>query len=238
MKALKLLVVALAAAPLVASASINQIGDPSVIGSKLIYGMDSVYGVTNPPNPSANWLTATFENKDANTVTLTLDPLGIGAGEFVTDWAFNFTTGKPLSFNIVTDPVGLSTSIVVASNSLNLTSPGLAGFDLKFHFPGTTLLGDPFVQGEKLVVDISAGTGLKVSDFLLTTPGNASSNPPSFYTAVELAGISSYHLIADLYPSEGGGGGSIPEPSTYAGLAGLAVLALAYWRRRRAALFC
>lgn len=236
MKALKLLVVALAATPLIASASIDLVGD-----SKLTYGMDLVYGVTNTPNPAApagGWLIATFENKDANTVTLTLNPLGIGSGEFVTDWAFNFTPGKALSFSVTTNPTSLSSSsnIVVAPDSLNLTSTGLAGFDLKFHFPGTTQPG-AFVQGEKFVVDISAVGGLKASDFLLPTLGNASSNPPAFYSAVELAGIASYHLIADLYPSEGGSGGAIPEPSTYAGLAGLAVLGLALWRRQQVGLY-
>jgi hypothetical protein len=86
-----------------------------------------------------------------------------------------------------------------------------------------------FTQGEKFVVDISAA-GLTSANFLATNLGG-------FYSAVEVSGVGYYNLTTDLYPSEGGSGGSIPEPSTYAAFAGLAVLALAFWRRQSMA-FC
>jgi hypothetical protein len=227
MKALKLLVIALAATPLIASASIDQ------TATSLTYGMDRVFGFPNPPSPSVpsgGWLTATFQDQGVNTgiVRLTLDPVGIAPDEFVTDWVFNVATVNPtsLGFSIVgSNPTSLSLpgDVATGNNAQNLTTLGLTGFDLRFHFPDNTGAG-MFTQGEKFVVDISAA-GLTSANFLATNLGG-------FYSAVEVSGVGYYNLTADLYPSEGGSGGSIPEPSTYAAFAGLAVLALACWRRQ------
>lgn len=228
MKALKLLVIALAATPLIASATINQ------TATTLTYGMDRVFGFPNPPNPipvpATGWLTATFADQGADTVRLTLDPLGIAPDEFVTDWVFNVATVNPtaLSFSIVTNPTSLSLpgDVATGNNAQNLTTLGLTGFDLRFHFPDNTGAG-MFTKGEQFVVDISA-VGLTSAHFLATNLGG-------FFSAVEVSGVGYYNLTADLYPGEGGGTGAIPEPSTYAGLAGLGVLVLALWRRRQLA---
>ena len=237
MKAFKLLAVALAATPLIASAG------------TLTLDLNTVFtgGLPGGSNPLVTpWLRATFDDTadsiGANGVRLTLTALNLTPTEFVSDWVFNLNTTKSaaaLGFTIIpTNPTGLlqpntnQYGIFAANNAQDnqLGAAGLKDFDIAFEFPVSNGSGR-LTAGDSFVVDISYTSALGAADFDFQNAPNGVA-----YSAAHVQGIfpndDSSKIFANLSDG-GGGGGSIPEPSTYAAFAGLAALVLGVWRHRR-----
>ena len=230
MKALELLVAALAASPLIASAS------------TLTFDLDTVF-TGGTPGGTTPWITAVFDDSldafGADGVQLKLTAANLLPGEFVTQWAFNLNTAliaTDLTFTQVTNattglvvPGGISTS-VNAENALGAN--GLKNFDITFNFPGKNQpAGNRFELGDVFIVDISRVGGLVAGDFDYINVLNGVAHTGAHIQGIYGMGEDSSKIVGD---GGGGGGGSIPEPSTYAAFAGLAALALGFGRRRQA----
>lgn len=164
MNALKLLVVALAATPLIASAD------------TLSFELDTVYTGGTPSGPTP-WLAATFDDTlDAfgdNGVRLTLTAPNLASGEFVTQWVFNLNTALTASGLTFTQVTNNTTGLVVPGDittSLNgessLGADGLKNFDITFNFPDENQpVGTRFEQGDVFSVDMSRVGLLSSGDF-------------------------------------------------------------------------
>jgi hypothetical protein len=182
------------------------------------------------PGESQPWLTLNFQDVAPNTVQLTFNAVNLPAtGEFVSGWYVNFNPAldsdlSKLSFSIVSNPTGLANSnISVGADAFGADGDGL--YDLLFNFPTS---GTTFTSGEKVVVDVSGLNGFSVneSDFL--------------YQSTKRGGNGVYYSAAHVQAESGGASGwvgatavsVIPEPTSYAAIAGVLVLGLVAWRRR------
>ncbi len=217
MKALKLLVVAMAASPLIAFAD------------SLTLSLDTVVSGGTPAGTSP-WISAYFTDYSGG-VHLKLDASNLVSGEFVTDWTFNLT-----DWTKVISPSGATSSpagiypVISTSNNGEKAGP-LKDFDITFFFTPDNNSNPPFRLngGNSYEVDLA---GLSVADFNLTNKDGSG----IYFSAAHIQGIPVNNGGKDsawIATSDGGGGGSIPEPSTYAAFAGLAALALGVWRHRR-----
>jgi hypothetical protein len=180
------------------------------------------------PGGSQPWLTLAFQDVAPNTVQLTFNAVNLpAAGEFVSGWYFNFNPAldldlTKLSFSIVSNPTGLTNSnISVGADAFGADGDGL--YDMLFSFPTS---GSTFTSGKKVVVDVSGTNGFSVneSDFL--------------YQSTKRGGNGVYYSAAHVQAESGGNSGwvgasAIPEPTSYAAIAGALVLGLVVWRRRR-----
>jgi hypothetical protein len=182
------------------------------------------------PGGSSPWLTLNFQDLAPNSVQLTFDAVNLPAtGEFVSGWYVNFDPAldsdlSKLSFSIISNPTGLANSnISVGADAEPADGGGL--YDILFGFPTS---GSTFTAGEKVVVDVSGTNGFSVneSDFL--------------YQATKHGGNGVYYSAAHVQAESGGASGwvgdsVIPEPTSYAAIAGALALGLVVWRRRRLA---
>ena len=85
----------------------------------------------------------------------------------------------------------------------------------------------------------TAPTVLTVGDVITLSAGSLSYAPPAtsagYYGTLPTSGYYNTIIVDEAYYKLGAGGSTIPEPSTYAGFAGVAALALAAIRRRKIA---
>jgi len=97
---------------------------------------------------------------------------------------------------------------------------GFSGFTVEFDVNGSTDNSNWTFLGAATLTD-SSDMGLRSEDFIL-------SGDPYRYIRLDYTGGTHHSSAAEIQIY------AIPEPSTYAMLAGLAALGLAAWRRRRA----
>jgi hypothetical protein len=182
---------------------------------------DVLFSGSSPAGP-APWLTAAFSDAEGG-VTLTLSTDGLSPGEFVgkKGWYFNFNDDK---IDVLDDLQFTH----VSGNAADRIDVGVDGFkadgggyyDLRFAWNNrpAARLG----EGMTVVYRIDGVEGLTASDFIgyLSAP---SGGQGEWWSAAHVQGI------------QGGGSGwvaAIPEPATVT-LAGLGVLAAAFWAGRR-----
>ncbi len=169
------------------------------------------------PSGTAPWLTATFADGPANTVTLTLQG-HLAVNEFISEWSFNIsnTSLMPLTFAYDATSTGPAAS-TIDQNANSLQADGDGKFDIRLNFP-TAGSGNRFNDTETVIYTIT-GTGLTAGlfdDVSATQGGNG-----IYHSAAHVQGI-------DADPTSGWIGDKptgVPEPGTLlligAGLVGL-----------------
>jgi hypothetical protein len=189
--------------------------------------LNDVFSGTTPGG-SQPWLTLTSQDVATNTVQFTFDAVNLPTGgEFVSGWYFNFNPAldsdlTKLSFSIVSNPTGFTTSNIKVGTMAGADGGGYYNFEFDFPTSGST-----FTSGEQVVVDVSGTNGFSVneSDFL--------------YLASPHGGNGVYYSAAHIQAESGGNSGwigatAIPEPTSYAAIVGVLTLGMISWRRRRA----
>ncbi|MFO0832998.1 MAG: hypothetical protein U0637_14295 [Phycisphaerales bacterium] len=189
-------------------------------------------GGTSPTGP-APWGTATFNDTASNTVELTLTrSTGLSSGEFIRVWLFNLNPSmNPTGMTIAQNSGPVSTNSTRAGSDTDSAFRGDGGsyFDFKFEWP-TSNSADRFDGDWVSAVYTLTMSGLDASDFLDLGVG-AGNSPNGLYTAAHIQGI----------PPQGGSGwvtgGPGPlvplPPAAWTGMAGLGLVGLAGWKRRR-----
>jgi hypothetical protein len=186
------------------------------------------------PGGSSPWLTLSIQDLAPNSVQFTFNAINLPAsGEFVSGWYFNFNPAlnsdlSKLSFSIISNPTGFKNSNITVGTKNAADGGGYYNFEFDFPTSGPT-----FTSGEKVVVDVSGTNGFSVneSDFL--------------YLAQPHGGNGVYYSAAHVQAESGGASGwvgattvsAIPEPTSYAAIAGALALGLVVWRRRRLAAY-
>ena len=183
------------------------------------------------PSGSAPWMTASFADTAADTVTMTLTNL-MGSGQFISDVVFNSSVNPTLLTVTRLDsaPPAVNNFFTSATQDMVGGSEMKAGlFNMFIDFappPGNEV----FNSANGAVIYKFTGTGLDSSDFMMqSAPGGSGYLGTTFFMAAKVQGIPT-----------GEGSGSIgvttpiPEPETYAMLlAGLGLMGLVARRRRR-----
>ncbi len=193
-----------------------------------IYELDTEFsGGTEPAGPSP-WISATFEDIDANTVKLTLNNFNLVGSEFVGGWYFNFNDSldvNNLNFNRIGGTAIKDPSISTGLNSFKADGDGY--FDILFDFPNKKK--DRFIAQDTLVYEISNSNPISGLDFAFeSAPGGGNG---SWYSAAHVQSIS-----GDFSGWIGAGPAvAVPEPSTYLMLGTLLGIVLIFARRRKTA---
>ncbi len=190
-----------------------------------VHELDTEFsGGTEPAGPSP-WLTATFQDIDANTVSLTLSNLNLVEKEFVGSWYFNFNEKldiDKLKFKNIGGTAVKKPSISTGSNKFKAAGDGY--YDIEFDFP--TKKKDRFVAQDTLVYEISSPNPISGLDFSFTSEFKGEVG--SWYSAAHVQSIDS------KFSGWIGGGPevAVPEPSTYLMLGSLLGTILLFSRRR------
>ena len=137
----------------------------------------------NSPSGSSPWLSATFEQIDADTVRLTMISDLSSSSEFVSKWFFNLNpalNAAQLRFTEVSlGNVGKAPTIQSSNDAFN--GLGKSGdFDILFKFKTSDRKdgGDRFREGSEIIYDVSlVGGGLRADDFNYSSPGGKLSEP-------------------------------------------------------------
>ncbi|MGH2362591.1 MAG: PEP-CTERM sorting domain-containing protein, partial [bacterium] len=184
------------------------------------------------PAGSPPWLRAVFDDHGGTgSVTLTLSSLTpvLDAGEFITEWDFNFNPAKtpgPFAVGQSSGPPFAS----VASGSDAINAPEGNRFDLAIRFE-TSNSPDRFNDGEVAVLTLTL-TGITASDFNFLSTVVGGGNGP-FLAAAHVQGIGPNDNDSGwLAPGNGGPPQETPEPGSLA-LLGASLLGLLGLSRRR-----
>jgi len=237
----------LMAAPLLApvGAQATPISEPLTFTVNTAFNGTSIDG-------SSSWLTASFLNAGANTVTLTLTSHLANASEFISEVAFNFynaAISSPKKLTITETSYAGSALASISKDKyddqeLNGGGKSGKGFDIALEFATNNKAADRFAGSDVAVFTIT-GSGITQGDFNLVNKGNAAA-----YFAAHIQGLST----RNGGDGENGGDGSavikdgtpivsaanliapnppaaVPEPGTLLlWLAGLPAIGL--WRNR------
>ncbi|HEU6449357.1 MAG TPA: hypothetical protein VFV23_13050 [Verrucomicrobiae bacterium] len=156
------------------------------------------------PGGGAPWLRAEFTDSGVNTVQLTLSVLSLGAGEYVSDWYFNFDpllNASSLRFDAQAPDHG------AGNNAFYVFEGGL--YDVAFS------LDEPFTTGDSITFSITRknGDALSASDFdYFSSPLWILDDP--YLSAAHIEGISDGRQC--WYA--GGGGWLSPEENSPTGV--------------------
>lgn len=203
----------------------------------VILNLDSV-DTGAAPGGTSPWLVATFTNDGPDAVLMTLTAPGLvysdTTKEFVTKWAFNIDPAlqgalTAANFAVLTPPTtnGLVWSIEVGADSTNL-SPSF-GYDFLLSFGTSNRQGgiERFENPDFFQARITLpGVSENSFAFLNTGSGRLA------YSYAHVQGIASEPGSGKIYTGDGSTPPEeIPEPSTYALIAG-GLGALAFLRRK------
>jgi hypothetical protein len=189
-------------------------------------------GATEPSGPSP-WGTATFTDIGANTVSLTLTRAAtLTANEFIRTWLFNLNPAlNPAGLSITQSGGPTSTNTVRTGSDTDNAFRGDGGsyFDVKLEWPSTTSDANRF-DGDWLSATYTLSmAGLDANDFVDLGVG-AGNSPNGLYHAAHIQGMPNG---ASGWVT--GGPVIIPLPAAaWAGMAGLGLVGVQSWRRRRA----
>ncbi len=184
----------------------------------------------NPSGPSP-WGVASFTDTGANTVQLTLSrATTMGAGEFIRVWLFNLNPSmNPTGLGITQNSGPVSSNSTRAGSDTDNAFRGDGGsfFDFKFEWP-TSNSADRFDGDWISAVYTLTMTGLDANDFVDLGVG-AGNSPNGLYQAAHIQG-----MTAGSAWVTGGPGVLVPLPSAaWTGMAGLGMVGLVGWKRRR-----
>ena len=135
----------------------------------------------------------------------------------------NFGTGFTLSVSGGTTYY-LNENIAVSSQAIS-TDGGSNNYDVIFYFTNTDYEAMSLSSGQTVTISGTAAvTGQGTTAFITPTGSDYSSFLASGHDGSRLSDVGTETLTSE----------AVPEPSTYAALAGLGALALAFLRRRKA----
>ena len=196
----------------------------NALAVSLTFNYDGVFSGSSPGG-TAPWLTAKFEQVDADTVRLTMSTAGLIGSEFVdgkkAGWYFNFDDAEDVEALRFTFVSGYEADVLdVQENDFKADGDGY--YDIAFAWK------DPnFIAGQTAVYLIDYALGLSIDDFnFKSSPGGGEG---VYESAARVQGIAG-GLSGWVYPSGGGvpGNGEVPEPGTIVllglGLFGLGLL--------------
>jgi hypothetical protein len=191
--------------------------------SALTFQYNIEFSGAQAPGGPPPWLTATFTDSGAGTVSLILSASGLTGSENVTEWDFNVTDSfiGNLTFS-QTSKTGTFTDPTILQSSNAFKADGDGNYDIEFLF-ATGSAAARFGAGESVTYDISA-TGLTANDFNLLSQPAGGHGP--FLSAAHVqnttgAGTGGSGWIAP------GGGGTVPDSGATATLLGLGLAGLA-----------
>jgi hypothetical protein len=198
----------------------------SAQATTLTFGLDYEFSGATPPEGTAPWITATFDDSygGLNTVLLTMSADNLIDNEFIGEWLFNFDDSfdvTQLSFT----PVGGTPDYDIYTGIDAYKADGDGYFDIRFDFPpppGNS--PNKFTAGETVVYDITYISSIDVYAFdFLSAPGGGQG---TYYFAAHIQGIG----IDD--EDSGWIGTPVPEPSTVL-LVGTGLLGMIAFGRKR-----
>lgn len=195
----------------------------SLHADTLFFGMNDTFSGTSPSG-STPWITASFNQINSNTVSLTMSVANLVNSEFVTEWDFNLNPNKnPVSLSFArTDATTVGSSVATGTNAFKADGDGF--YDISFTFP--TANSNRFSAGTGPVsYNISSTNPLSAADFnFLSAPGGGAG---PFLSAAHIQGIGADSLSGWIDPTV-----AVPEPYTYLVLASFLLLALSLYRIR------
>jgi hypothetical protein len=186
----------------------------------------SAGGVSAPAGP-APWIDAHFQDVSPGTVRLTVDNLGLGSGEFVSQLYLNLNTADnpgSLVFNRVASS-GAFTLPAIYHQTANAYKAGGDGYyDIEFAFSTANNTARRFNESDSVTYQITGIPGLVAADFIYgSAPGGGAG---AWFAATHIQGICSgagsvWASPLQITP--------VPEPAAGA----LLVLSAGLWRGRR-----
>ena len=208
------------AALVAACAILAALGAPAS-GSTVSYDLSVEFSGAAPPEGSAPWLKATFDDGGSpGSVSLTLTATNLTGDEFVGSWMFNLDPtlqptdlqfSAPVKTGTFSDPpIGLSSN--------GFTADGDGDYDIEFDFVEGGGANDRFGVGEAAEYTITGIAGLTADSFDFLSFPHGGQGP--FHTAAHVQGIG----------EDSGWVTTVPGPAS---LSLLAVGAIALARRRR-----
>jgi hypothetical protein len=194
--------------------------------AQLVFQVDTVFNGSTPAS-TPPWLTATFNTVVTGQVQLVLESHLNVASEFIDEVTFNVDPSiVPSDLSIAQDPVAnpVITSISnTTDNAQNLTGGGGAGhgFDVKLDWGSAAGVGR-FNDSDVVTLTIT-GTGITEDSFNFTNSGGADA-----HVGAHIQGIpGTAGTISGAVKDSSGGQppSSVPEPGTWAQLAGIGLSA-------------
>jgi hypothetical protein len=209
---------------------------PEAWAGMIIFGLDSSTNgdLPNKIDPSKEALTFRFEDTATDQVTVTFDATNLLADNYITTVLFNYD-GDATDWNITTFSSQVRSTAQTESQVLSggdELKAGLFNVRITFQDSDNSINPDFFSGGETAFV-LLTGSGLRATDFLVTSIDKPAPNPSAggWYGAALVEGIQ-----VGGRESSGSIGAStftvVPEPSSIALLA-VGGLGLAAFRLRR-----
>jgi hypothetical protein len=161
---------------------------PQAGATGILYQFDNIFSYSGASSPAglAPWLDATFQDT-ANGVLLTINDVGLSAGEFLSSIYFNITPADNVNNLIFSYQNGSSglTSPTIQTGEDGFKADGDGKYDILFNF--STAASGRFGAGDSITYLISGIAGLAATDFsFMSTP--AGGHGP-FYAAAHIQGI-------------------------------------------------
>ncbi len=208
-------------------------GTPAIAGV-ISFELDTEFSGATPPEGTAPWATATFDDSfgGSSTVRLTMSAGGLFDKEFLSRWYFSFDpTLDPSKLSLT--PVDI-TAVALSGFSFStgvdaFKADGDGLYDILFDFPPPPgKFTSKFTAGESLILDLTYVSPISASSFdFLSTPGGGHG---PFKSAAHVQGIGP--TDADSGWIAPGDGVEVPEPTTL-WLFGAALLAIGFVARRQ-----
>jgi hypothetical protein len=150
-----------------------------------IFELNKEFSGATQPSGTAPWLRATFTTTGVNEVTLTLESLLQGSGEYVGEWDFNLNTLLDPT-KLVFTPVSGKTNATISTGVDAFKADGDGLYDIKLDFPQKQ--ADRWGFGDTAVYKISlTGGNLVDTDFDFLSAPDGGHGP--FLTAAHVQGI-------------------------------------------------
>ncbi|MCF8060999.1 MAG: PEP-CTERM sorting domain-containing protein [Deltaproteobacteria bacterium] len=220
---------------------------PGAESATLSFELDHEFSGATPPEGDPPWVRAVFEDHSPGSVLLTLDNFNLTAGEFITEWYFNFeSSAELLQIDLVqalnANKQDITTlfadhtleGIELGQDDYKADGDGI--YDILFHFAKNSNLEESSYDGRfgaqtQALFQIT-GDGITAASFNeLSAPGGG--NGP-FATAAHVQGIGADNDYSGWIAPSGGGNlvTTTPEPGTFV-LLGAGLLFLGGWVRKR-----
>ena len=215
----------------------------------LTFGLDYEFSGATPPEGSAPWLTAKFDDGDIpGNVTLTMEATNLTDAEYVNNWFFNFEDAIDVNELTISHVSGVNATVLKDPKKNKYKAGGDGLFDLLFEFPQPKELRFGVNDTAEFSIE-GAGITANSFDFLSETKPNKT----GYLSAAHIGGIGlddddsgwigdggfeewAHKLEGSFTGGDGGGGGEAPEPATMlllgSGLIGIAVSGKKRFKKR------
>jgi hypothetical protein len=205
----------------------------SVRANTVEFDYNNTFSGTSPSG-SAPWMTATFSDVSANTVSLTLSGAGLVGTEYVKGWYFNVNNINPGSLSFAEwSQIGTFQAATISQGTDSYKADGSGKYDILFGFATANNNGQRFMSGDAITYIIT-GTGLDALDFDALCTASAGMGP--FYSAAQVCAIPSNGQSGWVNPTGASNDRAVPDIATTILLLGLGLSLLETMRRKLPAL--